>query len=431
MNLIKKKFNHDSFQLFLVCLIPFGLVFSRFVADFCLVLVCLIFIIKNSKKKIFIFIKDPFVKIFLIFWLIVSLRSLFSEDVLLSFKSSFFYIRFMLFALAVKFLFNIDKRYLYYFFYSISFCLVVLVFDGLIQFIFKKNILGYPAFLMHGGDSYRLSGFFKDEFIIGSFISRILPFYLGIYMYGRHVKAINNKDNYIFILLLLSSLLVLLSGERVAVFYISLTVILGIIFINFYNYKIYLKIFVIAILFISVLTLHDGTRKRIIDHTFGQIGIINDKSEATSNNELYVFSIHHHSHIIAANAIFKENILFGAGLKMFRVACDKRHKKNFFSCTTHPHNTIMQFLSETGLVGTLFYVISLIYVLKYLFLNIRYSLKNVQNNLNKSRMFNLLALFIALMPILPSGNFFNNWISIVSFFPVGFYLLSISKYNEH
>ena len=91
----------------------------------------------------------------------------------------------------------------------------------------------------------------------------------------------------------------------------------------------------------------------------------------------------------------------------------------------------MQFLSETGLIGTFFYVISLIYVLKHLLLNISYNLKDVRNNLNKSRMFNLLALFIALMPIVPSGNFFNNWISIVSFFPVGFYLLSISKYNEY
>lgn len=91
----------------------------------------------------------------------------------------------------------------------------------------------------------------------------------------------------------------------------------------------------------------------------------------------------------------------------------------------------MQFLSETGIVGTLFYIMSLFYVLKYLFLNIIFNYKNSQNNLTKSRMFNLLALFIALMPIIPSGNFFNNWISIVGFFPVGFYLLSISKNNEY
>ena len=56
---------------------------------------------------------------------------------------------------------------------------------------------------------------------------------------------------------------------------------------------------------------------------------------------------------------------------------------------------------------------------------------NAHRSINYSITFYLLALFIALMPILPSGNFFNNWISIVGFFPVGFYLLSISKYNEH
>ena len=31
---------------------------------------------------------------------------------------------------------------------------------------------------------------------------------------------------------------------------------------------------------------------------------------------------------------------------------------------THPHNTIMQFLSETGIIGTIFYFVSLLYILK-------------------------------------------------------------------
>ena len=431
MNLIRKNFNYDLLQLYLICLIPFGLVFSRFAADFFLVLVCLIFIIKNLKNNLFTFFKDPFVKVFLLFWFIISLRSLFSEDIILSTKSSFFYIRFMLFALAVKSLFDLDKKYLYIFFCAISLCLAIVVFDGFIQFIFKKNILGYPALLMHGGDSYRLSGFFKDEFIIGSFISRIIPFYLGLYMYGKYVNVINNKDNYIFVFLILSSLLVFLSGARVAIFYISLSVLLGTIFINFLNYKIYLKLFAVILILTSIVATHDGTRKRIIDHTLGQIGIINDKSELTNNDQFYIYSIHHHHHILAAKKIFEENILFGSGVKMFRVICPKRYNESYFSCTTHPHNTIMQFLSETGVVGTLFYFLSLFYVLRFLIVTIKLHVKKKLNNLNKSKMFYLLALLIALMPLLPSGNFFNNWTSIINYLPVGFYLLSTKKKNDY
>ena len=31
-------------------------------------------------------------------------------------------------------------------------------------------------------------------------------------------------------------------------------------------------------------------------------------------------------------------------------------------------------------------------------------------------------MFINLWPFIPSGNFFNNWLSILYFYPVGFYL---------
>jgi O-antigen ligase len=429
MNLIRKNIDYDLIQLYLICLIPFGLVFGRFFADFFLVIVCLIFVIKNLKNDISTFFNDPFVKFFIFFWFIISLRSLFSEDIIFSLKSSFFYIRFMLFALAVKSLFIKDKKYLYYFFCAISFCLIIVVLDGFIQFFLKKNILGYPAMLFEG--SYRLSGFFKDEYIIGSFISRILPFYLGIYMYCKYLKIINDKDNYIFLLLILCSTLVILSGERVAIFYVSLSILLGITFLNFFNYKVYLKLIAISLIFFSIVVSHDGIRDRIINKTFGQIGIINDKAELTYNDEFYIYSIHHHNHILAAGKIFKENILFGAGTKMFRKICDKRYNKNVFTCTTHPHNLIMQFLSETGIIGISFYFLSLFYVVRFLASNILLNIKNVKNELSKSRMFYLLAIFISLMPILPSGNFFNNWVSIVSYLPVGFYLLSLIKKNEH
>ena len=39
----------------------------------------------------------------------------------------------------------------------------------------------------------------------------------------------------------------------------------------------------------------------------------------------------------------------------------------------------------------------------------------------------LAAIFITIWPFAPSGNFFNNWISIVYYFPVGFLLWSLKK----
>ena len=50
---------------------------------------------------------------------------------------------------------------------------VVLIIDGFYQFIFKQNIIGLEL----RGD--RVSSFFKDELIYGSYLSKFLPcFYL-------------------------------------------------------------------------------------------------------------------------------------------------------------------------------------------------------------------------------------------------------------
>ena len=38
-------------------------------------------------------------------------------------------------------------------------------------------------------------------------------------------------------------------------------------------------------------------------------------------------------------------------------------------------------------------------------------------------------ILINLWPFSPSGNFFNNWLNIIYFLPVGFYILSQSKQN--
>jgi hypothetical protein len=49
------------------------------------------------------------------------------------------------------------------------------------------------------------------------------------------------------------------------------------------------------------------------------------------------------------------------------------------------------------------------------------------NNNDKAKFFFLIALLLGVFPILPSGSFFNNWISIISFLPVGLYIAKIKK----
>jgi O-antigen ligase len=87
----------------------------------------------------------------------------------------------------------------------------------------------------------------------------------------------------------------------------------------------------------------------------------------------------------------------------------------------------MQFLSETGIIGFIFYIILFLIVSLVLFK------KFICNLLNKSKFFiddyqvcALIAIFITLWPLASSGSFFNNWLSIIYFIPVAF---CINKLN--
>jgi O-antigen ligase len=183
-----------------------------------------------------------------------------------------------------------------------------------------------------------------------------------------------------------------------------------------------------AITFLTLVIINsERIKERLI---FNTLESTNLASQNTFNyKKLYIYSIAHHGHILAAYDIFKENILFGSGAKMFRKICDKRYNVNEHSCTTHPHNLIMQFLSETGILGFLFYVLSLFYVLLKLLKIFKLKIFNKISDFQRCQFFFLTALLISVFPILPSGSFFNNWIGIISFLPVGLYLSTIMKRN--
>jgi O-antigen ligase len=292
----------------------------------------------------------------------------------------------------------------------------------LLQYFLGENILGYPLPSLEG----RLSGFFKDELIIGSYIARFMPILIGIYFFCKYLKVISQKKDYYFLLVFtFLFFLVLASGERVSNIYSAISYFSLIYLINIKRVN---KVIIIICIFFIVTFIFiksDRIKKRLIADTLESVNLSTQSS--LYEKKLFMFSIQHHNHIIAAYKIFKENVLFGSGTKMFRKICDKRYSINEHSCTTHPHNLIMQFLAETGILGFVFYILSLFYILSELFKILKIS--NLINDYNRSQFFFLIALLISLFPILPSGNFFNNWIGIISFFPVGLYLATIIKKN--
>ena len=44
------------------------------------------------------------------------------------------------------------------------------------------------------------------------------------------------------------------------------------------------------------------------------------------------------------------------------------------------------------------------------------------DNTDKAKFLILSGIFISLIPIFPSGNYFTNWLLIITYFPIGIYL---------
>ena len=134
----------------------------------------------------------------------------------------------------------------------------------------------------------------------------------------------------------------------------------------------------------------------------------------------------------SAFALSKENIFFGSGLKNYRIDCPKLidpvpdHKFSYCS-PTHPHNTILELLSESGIVGTILYF-------SFLILFFRETLKKFNKNIdinNKLNFFGLMSfIVISLLPILPSGSLFTTWNGTFFWLIIGIsFFLSKEKKN--
>jgi O-antigen ligase len=143
-----------------------------------------------------------------------------------------------------------------------------------------------------------------------------------------------------------------------------------------------------------------------------------------------IFSQQHQNHYISAYKMFRDNMVLGVGVKNFRNYCNvEKYKIDEASCTTHPHNTYIQILSETGIIGFLFIMIALIMFIYNISRHFLLSLNN-KNYFTGFEICILSTISITLWPFIPTGNFFNNWLSIIFYFPIGLLLFSLNKKNK-
>ena len=407
----------------LLILIPIALITGPALPDIFLSLIALYFLIISIYNKKWSYYKNPIFFGFILFSLYGIIRSIFSELPIESLTTggSFFYFRYIFFAIGVWYLLDMNQHLSKCLLNISILCILVVSIDGTYQYFFEFNIFGNEKHYYN-----RLTGFFGDEPIIGRYVSYLSIFTFAlIYQNYKKTKIVLLIS---MILLMISEVLVFLSGERAPLFYlIFFTTLITIFSPSMRLYRVISFIISCLLIFIFI-SINPNSKTRIIDLT----------SEQLSQNSIpYLpYSPHHEEHYVSALKMFSDKPIFGIGTNLFRFKCNYpqyEYKTLMGSCSTHPHNFYIQILAELGIFGFLFLTTFFLYLL---FINLRqffFMRSRVDKLISLDVFLYPMILLIYWWPIIPHMSFYNNWNNVLLMLPLGFlmrYLYSNSK-NGH
>ena len=347
-----------------------------------------IYIIINRKYNLLLEKTNIFLFLLLI---IFFLSSVFSEYKFKSFENliSFFF-NILLFYGLHTLIFK-DETKLIFISKLISIIICIICVDLWIQSIFGYNILGFPK-----QQAGRLTSFFKDNQIPGSVLFKLSPFLI---YYLFKIKKNNFLFKLKFIFLIFFYFSILITGERSASILATLLSILLIVFnYKFINVKkLFLYLTIILILSVPFFQYGGSVLKQRFDYA------INVQIKNNIYLKFYENSLE----------LSKNNPLIGTGLQSYRYECPKIDK----ICSTHPHNFILELLSDTGYFSPILFII-------FIYINL---IKNIKTNKSlKLKSFLISYTILFFFPLIPTGSFFTSYHMTLTWFSLGF-VYSIKK----
>lgn len=429
--LYKKFLNFFSEKVLFILVISFPIIIplgslAINVTTALLGIITFFYVLKNLKTIIF---KNKILMYIFIFFLFIFLNALvqfINFSILFKSLANF---RYLFLSLAVFLVLERISHNQKIFFYSLSIIVIFIIsLDIFYQFIFYKNILGFSPGMCTSDlqiKCLRFSGAFNDELIAGSYLSQIglltLILFINTNIVSRHffIKSF---------LLLFFLIIILLTGERS-----PLLIIIFFTFFFFFFKKKIISFFILLIILICLIFIVSQKVQPINDRFINSFkswgwGATLDKGVILKKITQNPWSLHYY----AAIELFLEKPLIGHGPKSFRINCEKtkidkdtreqiHYYRDYRACSTHPHNYLLEFLSENGMIGGLFFIGLFFLVFSSIY-------KKCKNNVNIPIVISIGSLILAIIfPFRPSGSFFSTFNASIFFYIFGFFLHYLGK----
>ncbi len=393
--------------------IPLSIVIGPSISLINITIICLLFIFYYFFIKKINKIRTFEITLLFILYLYLIFNSFISIDFQAGVFRNFGFLRFIIFFIAINYIFNSSKNnQLIFNFWSIVIFIVII--DSFVETIFGKNILGY------GDDIYknRIVSFFKDEPIVGAYILGFAFICIGYYFDKLFNKNVTSK---ILLLLIIFSIIscIVLTGERAN----GIKAILGLLLFTFMSrnldFKIKFSLTAITIFILYFIISNSWYLKvRYGQQLFSQLFDKNLRSSFLENS-LYLKLYK------SGYAVFIDYPIFGVGNKNYRVITTQNleTKQNAdYMLATHPHQIYFELLAEHGLIGS-------IIILSIFFTLIFKNLKVIILSRNSIQLGCFIYLILQFLPLLPTGSFFNDFNSTLFWINLSILYASNTKTN--
>jgi len=430
---------------FIFAFFPISFIIGTLFVNANLIFFCFLGIV-YLKSKILTARFDFSIKIIFLFFFIIFFSTLLSFLKTLYFEGynsvdfsrlikSILFFRFFIFLIIIYLLNKFEILDFKYFFFTAAITVFILSLDIILQFIFGFDIFGNKSAGFHN------SGFFGDEFIAGGYILRFsffaILFTIFLFQNKKYTKFIST-----IIVVCILGAGILFSGNRMPtnLFLLGLFLLL---LSNLKIKKILLSSFVALFILLSFLLNINETYKSFIKNQYSSFyGSVrhlistssyfamqewNEQERNETNQSIKSKTLFYevkweplHKRIFLASIdTWKENKIFGNGIKSFRKDCwvvlgvpgvnledgllpDVKNRL----CSNHPHNYYFEILTEEGAVGLFItMIIALLFIISVLKKNKLIIHTNITNSILMAA---IMSLILESFPLRSTGSLFTS-----------------------